>query len=93
MISKTFTVKLPNYSEAKAATGVAQATSQIVQIACQFESTVHIISHEKKINAKSIMGMMSLGLCSNDEMQIEANGADEEQAAEAILSYVGSLAN
>lgn len=84
MINKTFTVKLPNYAEAR-------PVAEIVQIASQYESTIFIISHEKKINAKSIMGMMSLGLCNNEELQIEAQGADEEQAVEAIINYVSSL--
>jgi catabolite repression HPr-like protein len=34
------------------------------------------------------MGMMSLGLCNNEEIEIEANGSDEEAATEAIINYM-----
>lgn len=84
MIHKTFTVKLPNYAEAR-------PVAEIVQIASQYESRVFIISDNKKINAKSIMGMMSLGLYNDEELEIEAAGADEEQAADAIIQYISSL--
>lgn len=84
MINKTFTVKLPNYAEAR-------PVAEIVQIASQYESRIFIISNEKKINAKSIMGMMSLGLYNDEDLEIEAEGADEEQAADAIINYIASL--
>ncbi len=84
MIHKTFTVKLPNYAEAR-------PVAEIVQIASQYESRVFIISDNKKINAKSIMGMMSLGLYNDEQLEIEAAGADEEQAADAIIQYISSL--
>lgn len=84
MITKNFTVNLPNFSEAR-------PIAEIVQIASQFESRIYMISQGKKINAKSIMGMMSLGLINNEEMCVEAEGADEEAAVDAIISYLDSL--
>ena len=81
MMNKKFTVNIPEFDEAR-------PVAEIVQTASQFTSEIFLISGSKKINAKSIMGMMSLGLCNNEEIEIEANGADEEAATEAIISYM-----
>ena len=47
-----------------------------------------LISGTRKINAKSIMGMMSLGLCNNEEIEIEADGSDSVGAVDAIVNYM-----
>ena len=85
MTSAKFTVKLPNYVEAR-------PVAEIVQTASQYESTIFLISGNKKINAKSIMGMMSLGLHNDEEICIEADGTDEEQAVDAVVKYVSTVA-
>lgn len=81
MITKQFTVNIPEFDEAR-------PVAEIVQTASQFKSELFLISGTKKINAKSIMGMMSLGLCNNEDIEIEASGEDEEVAAEAIIRYM-----
>ena len=60
------------------------------QKASQFNSTVHIEVGTKKINAKSIMGMMSLSVCGGDEIVVVTNGADEETAANEIETYLSA---
>ena len=60
----------------------------LVQKASQFASTVHIEVGTKTVNAKSIMGMMSLSVCSGDEVIVIAEGADEEAAVNEIESYL-----
>ena len=85
MTSAKFTVKLPNYVEAR-------PVAEIVQTASQYESTIFLISGNKKINAKSIMGMMSLGLHNDEEICIEADGTDEEQAVDAVVRYMRTVA-
>lgn len=87
MISKKAVVNFPVDAEAR-------PVAMLVQIASQFDSKVYIIDKSKKINAKSIMGMMSVNFGIGDELCIEAEGADEEKAAEAIINYIqtGSLA-
>ena len=61
----------------------------LVQKASQFESNVYIeILDQKKINAKSIMGMMSLALQEGDEVTVVAEGEDEEKAAEGIKTFL-----
>ena len=56
----------------------ARPIAMLVQKASQFESNVYIeILDQKKINAKSIMGMMSLALQEGDEVTVVAEGEDE----------------
>jgi catabolite repression HPr-like protein len=49
------------------------------------------VSGDKKVNAKSIMGMMSLGICNDEEISVEAEGSDEEAAASEIVAYMTSM--
>ena len=85
MTNKKCKVQLPNYAEAR-------PVAEIVQTASQYESRIYLISGNKKINAKSIMGMMSLSLCNDEEIEIEAEGTDEIEAVEALVKYMGSVA-
>ena len=66
----------------------ARPIAMLVQKASQFSSTIHIEVGNKKVNAKSIMGMMSLSVCSGDEVVVIASGADEEDAVNAIEAYL-----
>lgn len=62
----------------------------LVQVAQQHDSTVYLESEGKKVNAKSIMGMMSLGLDSGEMVTVIADGPDEEVAVEDIAKYLCS---
>ena len=64
MIQKAIQIKLEEGLEAR-------PVAMLVQVASQFESTVYINSEDRKVNAKSIMGMMSLGLASGEEVTVE----------------------
>ena len=59
----------------------------LVQEASQYASTVYIQVGEKHINAKSIMGMMSLNLIGGEEITVVTEGEDEEKAAEMTDKY------
>lgn len=59
----------------------------LVQEASQYTSKVYIKVDEKSINAKSIMGMMSLSLSQGEEVTILTDGEDEEKAAEGIKTF------
>lgn len=83
MISKKVNVNLPADQEAR-------PVAVTVQIASKYESKIYIVANSKKINAKSIMGMMSLGFGHGDELVIEADGADEEEAVKEIAKYIES---
>jgi phosphotransferase system HPr (HPr) family protein len=63
----------------------------LVQIASKYESKITINSQNRRINAKSIMGMMSLGFGNGDALEIEANGPDEEVAVEEMKNYIESV--
>ena len=69
----------------------ARPVAMLVQVASQHDSTVYLESEGKKVNAKSIMGMMSLGFGNGDALEIEANGPDEEVAVEEMKNYIESV--
>jgi catabolite repression HPr-like protein len=81
MASKTVTVNLSKEAEAR-------PVAMIVQIASQFESRIFILDKEKKINAKSIMGMMSLNIGNGSELVVSAEGEDDEAAVNAVADYI-----
>jgi catabolite repression HPr-like protein len=81
MISETISVNLSADAEAR-------PVAVLVQKASQFESRVYIQSGDKKINAKSIMGMMSLGISQGAEVVISAEGADEAAAVDNLVDYL-----
>ncbi len=59
----------------------------LVQEASQYASKVYIQVGEKNINAKSIMGMMSLNLSGGDRITVVTDGEDEKKAAEGIKTF------
>ncbi len=69
----------------------ATPIAMIVQEAGNFSSQIHIEMGTKKINAKSIMGMMSLTLTPGQELVVAAEGADEAEAAKALAEYIEGL--
>ena len=83
MITKKVTINIETGLEAR-------PVAQLVQVASQFESKIYIEVEDKKVNAKSIMGMMSLGLAAGEEVSIIAEGEDEEKAIESIEKYLNN---
>ena len=81
MVSKSMTINIPKGLEAR-------PVALLVQVASQYESSIYVEIQEKKVNAKSIMGMMSLGLAEGEKITIIANGPDEEDAVSAIDKYI-----
>ena len=66
----------------------ARPIAMLVQKASQYVSTVHIEVGTKRVNAKSIMGMMSLSVCGGDEIVVVTEGKDEVEAANEIEVYL-----
>ena len=66
----------------------ARPIAMLVQVANQFESDIYIESGTRRINAKSIMGMMTLGLDAGESVTFSADGADEETAMEMVEAYL-----
>ena len=68
----------------------ARHVALLVQEASKYESKIYILSEDKKVNAKSIMGMMSLGLDSGESLTVTAEGSDEEAAVEGIEKFLSN---
>lgn len=81
MLSKEITIRLENGLEAR-------PVALLVQVASQYESSVYLETQNKKVNAKSIMGMMSLGLDIGEKVTVVVEGADEAAAIEGIEKYL-----
>ena len=77
MIKKPVTVKLRDGLDAR-------PIALLVQEASQYASRVYIEVADKKVNAKSIMGMMSLQLGNGEELTVVADGDDEADAIQGV---------
>ena len=62
--------------------------AELVQVACRFDSNITLESDNRKINAKSIMGMMSLVLTAGDSVTICADGEDQEKAIAKLEEFL-----
>ncbi len=68
-----------------AETGIhARPATVLVQAASKFDSEIHLEYKEKKVNLKSIMGVMSLGIGQGAEIAITADGSDEQDALNTL---------
>lgn len=83
MKSKEITIRLENGLEAR-------PVALLVQEASKYDSTIYLEADNKKVNAKSIMGMMSLGLDSGEMVKVMADGPDEDAAMEGIENYLSN---
>ena len=66
----------------------ARPVAMFVQIAGQYESHITVVYHDRRVNAKSIMGMMSLGIAKGETVKVIAEGPDEEEAIAGIGKYL-----
>ncbi len=64
------------------------AVAKLVQTASQYESLISLTIGNKTANAKSIMGLLSLGLTDGQEVNVSAEGADEEKAAREVSGFL-----
>ena len=83
MIKKPITINLSTGLEAR-------PVAELVQVASQYESKIYVETENKKVNAKSIMGMMTLGLNAGESVVVSAEGTDEQAAIENIEKYLSS---
>lgn len=68
----------------------ASNIAQLVQRACKYESTIYLQTGTVKVNAKSIMGMMNMGIKQGGEVRVIAEGADETAAVNELSEYIAS---
>lgn len=83
MIRKPITIGISNGLEAR-------PIAMLVQVASQYVSNIYLESEERRVNAKSIMGMMSLGLDTGESVTVSVDGADEEEAMKSIEEYLSN---
>ncbi|MDO4432975.1 MAG: HPr family phosphocarrier protein [Alysiella sp.] len=67
----------------------ARASSKFTQTAAQFQSEVWVSRNGKRVNGKSIMGLMMLAAAQGTEIEIETQGTDEIAAMQALVDLVG----
>ena len=83
MIRKPITIGISNGLEAR-------PIAMLVQVASQYSSNIYLESEAKKVNAKSIMGMMSLKLQKGEDVTIVADGQDEDAAVSGVATFLGA---
>jgi len=81
MVKESLKLELKNGLEARPA-------ALFVQIASKFVSHISVVVNEKRVNAKSIMGMMSLGAIKGQTIEIISEGEDEEEAAKSLIDFL-----
>jgi phosphotransferase system HPr (HPr) family protein len=67
-----------------------KAVAVLIQKASTFRASVWLSRGERRANAKSLLGVMSLGIENATELQISADGSDEQEAINAIAGYLAS---
>jgi phosphocarrier protein len=66
----------------------ARASAKLTKLAGSFRAEVHLSRNGRRINAKSIMGVMMLAAGLGAEVEIETDGADEQAAMTALLALI-----
>lgn len=66
----------------------ARASAKLTQTAGQFQSEIWITRNQRRVNAKSIMGVMMLAAAKGTVIQLEADGLDEQPAMTAIVALI-----
>ena len=86
MIKKSIKISCPSWLEPR-------PIAELVQVASKYESKIYLETDTKRVNAKSIMGMMSLNLANGELLTVTTEGNDEEAAMEDILSSLKDKLN
>ena len=84
MTNRSITVRLEDGLDAR-------PVALLVQEASKYESNIYFEVDDKRINAKSIMGMMSLNLIGGEEITVVTDGEDEQKAAEGIKTFFANV--
>ena len=68
----------------------ARPATFFIQKANEFKSSIWVEKEERRVNAKSLLGVLSLGIVGGTAIKVIADGADEQQAVEALIKLVES---
>ena len=66
----------------------ARASSKFTQTAAQFQSEIWVSRKERRVNGKSIMGLMMLAAAKGSTIELETDGADEAEAMQALVALI-----
>ena len=66
----------------------ARASAKLTKLAGSFQSDVFMSRNGRRVNAKSIMGVMMLAAGMGSEVEIETTGSDEQAASEALIALI-----
>ena len=68
----------------------ARPATFFIQKANEFKSSIWVEKEERRVNAKSLLGVLSLGIVGGTTIKLMADGSDEEQAINSLVSLVES---
>ena len=68
----------------------ARPATFFIQKANEFKSSIWVEKEERRVNAKSLLGVLSLGIVGGTSIRIIADGSDEQQAVEGLVALVES---
>ena len=68
----------------------ARPATFFIQKANEFKSSIWVEKDERRVNAKSLLGVLSLGIMCGTDIKIMAGGSDEEEAVDALVALVES---
>ena len=68
----------------------ARASAKLTQLAGKFQSEVWMSRNQKRVNAKSIMGVMMLAAGMGSTVTLETDGSDEQAAMDALVDLIGA---
>ena len=68
----------------------ARPATFFIQKANEFKSSIWVEKEERRVNAKSLLGVLSLGIVGGTSIKVIADGADEQQAVESLVKLVAS---
>jgi phosphocarrier protein len=66
----------------------ARASAKLTQLASKYRSEVWIARNGRRVNAKSIMGVMMLAASKGSMIELEIDGSDEQEALDALLALI-----
>lgn len=69
----------------------ARPANEFVKVAKKFKSEIFLEKDTKKLNGKSILGLLALGLSKGTNVDIIAEGEDEKEAIETLVDFVKNL--
>ncbi|WP_434632662.1 HPr family phosphocarrier protein [Chromobacterium sp. CV08] len=68
----------------------ARASSKFTQLASRYKSDIFIARNNRRVNGKSIMGVMMLAAAKGARVELEVSGEDEQQALEALIALINN---